>query len=90
MEVKMRINARIDDALRDKFHYLTKITGKTTSTIVREAIELYYHYTCKQKADAKKILLKNKFIASASGEQDLSEKYKSSLAHDLGEKHDHS
>lgn len=84
----LRINARLDADLAEKFTYLTQVTGKNTSAIVREAIETYYSQVRHETANAEAVFEKHGFIGCAEAEADLSQNYKAYLE-SMGDKHDH-
>jgi len=56
------------------------------SDVVRASIEQYYEAVCTEGADARAILEETGFIASGSGPEDLSERYKEHLATSLAMK----
>jgi predicted transcriptional regulator len=79
----VRINARVDAELAKKLDYLRARTGKSTTLIVREAIEAYYD-ALRMKADPAALLAD--FVSCAEGPADLSTQYKAELGRLLARK----
>lgn len=75
----MRINARLDEPLAVKLTHLEVLTGKTTSTVIREALELYYEQVCHPLAHPANIFNKYGFVGIGSGSPELSETYKQAV-----------
>jgi hypothetical protein len=73
-----RINARLDEAMSQKLEALRKLTGKSTSDILKGALELYFQRASEQQSPLQ-IMKRHGFVGSAAGEPDLSSDYKALL-----------
>ena len=80
-----RINARLDHKLSQKLAELRKLTGKSTSEVLKTALELY-HERAAQPRSPLQILEQHGFCASGEGEPDLSRDYKQLLTRSLERK----
>lgn len=78
-----RLNARIDAALARKVAYLRARTHKSTTEVVKASIEAYYEKLRSSEGPAG---LLADFVGSASGEPELSTRYKRLLASSLARK----
>ncbi|MFH2006553.1 MAG: ribbon-helix-helix domain-containing protein [bacterium] len=78
-----RINARIDAALAAKIELLRSRTGKTSTEVVRAAIERYYEALMDPAADPMRLLEASGFVGCAEGDEELSADYKAALAQSL-------
>jgi hypothetical protein len=78
-----RINARIDAELARKIESLKELTSKSTTEIVKDAIEAYHRQLVADRGAAQ---LLDGFIASGEGPSDLSSNYKAELTLALGRK----
>lgn len=80
-----RLNARIDAELAAKLRALEASTGKSTSDVVREAVELYHRQVVEtaQGADA---FTRVGFVGIAAGRESLSSDVKGELTRILDEK----
>jgi predicted transcriptional regulator len=74
-----RINARIDDELAEKLEQLSKLTGKSTSAIVKLALDAYYDRIHMESAYPRQALLASGFVGCADGDPGLSTDYKDEL-----------
>ena len=74
-----RINARIDEELAAKLDELEKLTGKSTSAILKLALDAYYDGMRNTPDRARRALVAAGFVGCAEGEPDLSVRYKSAL-----------
>jgi len=81
-----RLNARVDDELAAKVEALRRLTKKSTTDIVKAAIELYYDTVRGTGGRAADLLEQAGFIGCADGPEDLSESYKDELASSLADK----
>lgn len=84
----MRLNARLDQKLDQKFAYIREHTGKNSSEIIRSAIEMYYEHLKKSQSSAWDVFQKAGFIAVAEAEPELSGQYKDILKTSLQQKYD--
>jgi predicted transcriptional regulator len=80
-----RINARLDAAMVHKLSELRRLTGQSTSAILKGALELYYERTA-AKGSALEIFKQHGFLASAEGSPHLSTRYKEQLTVSLAKK----
>lgn len=80
-----RINARLDEALSQKLAELRRVTGKSTSEVLKSALELYHQRAARQRSP-QQILAQHGFLASGDGEPELSRDYKRLLTEDLERK----
>jgi hypothetical protein len=71
-----RINARLDAELTRKIEALRKLTGRSTTDIVKASLESYYVATTQRASPAAALA---PFVGCAEGPRDLSEEYKSEL-----------
>jgi hypothetical protein len=71
--------------MSQKLEALRKLTGKSTSDILKGALELYYQRASEQHSPLR-ILTQHGFIGSAGGEADLSSNYKTLLTKSLEDK----
>jgi predicted DNA-binding protein len=75
-----RINARIDDELAARLDALSKRAGKSTSAIIKAALDAYYEQQTQASAkSSKRALQAAGFIGCAEGDRDLSTVYKDAL-----------
>ena len=81
-----RINARIDDELAARIEALSKRTGKSTSAIVKAALDAYYDRVQAAGKSPKAALQAAGFIGCAEGDRDLSASYKDALTRRLANK----
>ena len=82
-----RLNARIDEELASKLEHIRRVTGATTTQVVRESIELYYEAVRNSAAGPRKVLEQTGFLGCGSGPSNLSQSYKQLLADGLAGKH---
>ncbi len=81
----MRINARLDAESDRQLQYLTAHTGASVSGVVRESLARYYLQLQAEKSGLRHF---GQLVGSgASGQTDLSERYKALLAEGLEAKH---
>jgi predicted DNA-binding protein len=73
-----RLNARIDDELDRKLGRLRRLTQKSTTEIIKTAIERYYEDVFKQRR-AYDVLAEVGFIGGHDGPSDLSLRVKEEL-----------
>lgn len=83
----MRINARLDQAHDKQLTYLCKATKSSVTEVVKHSIELYYEEIQKTLVQDNSRLLKSGFIGCASGEPNLSSRYKELLHKSLSNKY---
>ena len=81
-----RLNARLDPELAAKLRALSIATGRSTSDVVREAIELYHRRIVVEGDRAKRAFESTGFIGIASGDESLSSNYKRELTRSLEQK----
>ena len=82
-----RINARIDDDLALKLEELSRATGKSTSAIIKAALEAYIESARTNSEVRPKLALERAgFIGCESGEPQLSQTYKQALRETMGSK----
>lgn len=81
-----RVNARLDDATAKKLAELRRRTGRSTSEIVRDALDNFYRERVTEDRDAAAILRETGFVASAGGSGGLSTQYKREIARSLARK----
>ncbi|HKU44265.1 MAG TPA: ribbon-helix-helix protein, CopG family [Polyangiales bacterium] len=74
-----RINARIDEELARKLEELGKLTGQSASAILKLALDAYYARVRGAPGHAKQALRAAGFVACATGDADLSVRYKDEL-----------
>jgi predicted transcriptional regulator len=74
-----RINARIDDEVAARLEALSKRTGKSTSAIIKAALDAYFEQTQASAENPKRALQAAGFIGCAEGDRDLSAGYKDAL-----------
>jgi predicted transcriptional regulator len=74
-----RINARIDDELAARIEALSRRTGKSTSAIIKAALDAYYEQVQTSGSKPKEALRAAGFIGCVDGERDLSTRYKEEL-----------
>lgn len=84
-DVTTRLNARIDASLAKKMATLRRVTGQTTTDIVRVAIERYYA-SVEREARPYALLEEGGLIGCADGPSDLSIAYKDALVRSLDQK----
>ncbi len=80
-----RLNARIDAPLAEKVATLRRVTGQTTTDVVRVAIERYFE-SVEREARPYEALTDGGFIGCAEGPADLSVTYKDDLAESIERK----
>jgi hypothetical protein len=68
-----------------KLSELRRLTGQSTSAILKGALELYYERAAAQ-GSALEIFRRHGFLASAEGSPDLSTNYKEQLGASLAKK----
>lgn len=68
-----------------KLSELRRLTGKSTSAILKGALELYYEQTASQRS-AVEVFSRHGFLAHAEGSPDLSTSYKGQLKASLAKK----
>jgi hypothetical protein len=81
-----RLNARIDARLAKKVATLRRVTGQTTTDVVRVALERY-HDSIERETRPYELLLEGGLIGCAEGPVDLSVTYKDDLARSLDQKY---
>lgn len=81
-----RINARIDQELADKLEQIQRITGKSTSAILKAALDRYYERVQQDQVSPGEALRKLGFVASGKGTRELSSNYKKILTESLAKK----
>ena len=74
-----RINARLDEELAQKLDQLGKLTGKSATEIIKAALEAYCARSSLDEHGAMTVLRASGFIGCASGDPDLSTRYKEQL-----------
>jgi hypothetical protein len=84
--VAHRINARIDDELATKLQALSRRTGKSTSAIIKAALDAYYERLQASGTSPKRVLEASGFLGCAEGDRDLSADYKNELTRSWGKK----
>lgn len=87
LEGAMRINARLDDEHSDKIKYLTSIDNASISSVLKDAIDLYYEHARSAQASAQQVLSESGFIGVADVDEDLSVNYKCDLGEGLAAKY---
>jgi len=85
----MRLNARLTEDLAQKLEALERVTGQSTSDVVRAALEHYFTEVCGSGRSAREAIYQSGFVACGEAEPDLSATYKSRLREGLGLKHGH-
>ena len=86
MSTAERLNARIDAELARKIARLRRLTGETTTQIIKDSVELYYEKVAARSAPPAEVLAATGFIGCAGGDADLSATYKARLTRSLGRK----
>ena len=81
-----RINARIDDGLAHEIERLGRLTGKSTSAIIKAALQGYGERVRSAAADPKRALQAAGFIGCAEGDPRLSIRYKDDLTRSWSKK----
>jgi len=86
----MRITARIDESYAQKLKTIQQITQLNTTEIIKQALDLLYDKTEKNKLTGKEKnqRLLDMLAGTAQGPEDLSENYKDYLYQGWKEKHD--
>ena len=79
-----RINARLPPELASKLSELRRRTGKSTTDLLREALEGYYDAS---RATDEPARLLGEFVGCAEGPRALSSRYKAELVRSLERKH---
>lgn len=79
-DMAARINARLDDDLAEKLEQIRKSTGKSTSTILKDALKMYFARAAPAKRRPIEIMREIGFIGSGKGGPNLSTDYKKILA----------
>lgn len=85
----MRLNARLPEELARKLETLERVTGQSTSDVVRAALERYFTEVCGPGRSAREAIYQAGLVGCGEAEADLSATYKSRLAESLGRKHGH-
>lgn len=80
-----RLNARIDAVLAKKVAKLRRLTRRSTTEVVREALERYYE-SVERDARPYDALRDGGLIGCAEGPADLSSNYKAAFADSLAAK----
>jgi len=78
-----RINARIDPDRSRKIAYLRRRTGKSTSEVVKESLDVYYAQLAREDRPAD---LLADFVGCVTGPSNLSSSYKAILTASLERK----
>ncbi len=81
-----RINARLDASAVRKLEALKRRTGRSTSEIIRVALDQLFEKGFPSPAGAEAILRASGFVACAKGPEDLSTDYKRALSTSLRRK----
>ena len=79
-----RLNARLDDELAMKLQYIKRRTGQSDTEVIRRSLERYYDDLRREAPTAQTALAD--FVGCASGDADLSTRYKHELASSLERK----
>jgi len=79
-DMTARINARLDDDLAAQLEQTRKLTGKSTSAILKDALKLYFARDQPAKKRPYEIMQEMGFIGCGKGEPNLSTDYKKILA----------
>jgi hypothetical protein len=85
----MRINAWLDEGRSRKLAFLRKVTGRTLSEVLKNAIDTYYREIKREQTRARDILEKQGLVGCGEAGADLSSDYKSDLKGILDLKHGH-
>lgn len=83
-QVAGRINARIDAELSAKLAELSRITGQSTTSIIKAALSAYFERVESSTANPKRAL--EGFIGCAEGDPELATRYKATLRESWGRK----
>ncbi len=89
-EIKMRINARLDDQSEKDLLFIKEQTGESVTQIIKDLLtEKAVELRTKQKPGSKmQALLHSDFVGCADGPEDLSTNYKDYFYRGIKEKHD--
>jgi hypothetical protein len=85
----MRINARPDEDRSRKLAFPRKVTGRTLSEVIKNAIDTYYREIKREQTRARGVFEKQGLVGCGEAEADLSSDYKSDLNGILDLKHGH-
>lgn len=80
-----RLNARIDDTLAAKVEAIRRVTGETTTQLLKSALDRY-HAAIEAETRPYAALVDSGFIGCAEGPRDLSASYKAELTRSLAAK----
>ena len=81
-----RLNARLDDELAAKLQALRRMTRRSTTDVVKAALEHYFDAMTKEAGTAAEHLRASGFVGCGDGPVDLSERYKAEVEDLLAEK----
>lgn len=81
-----RINARIDAALLEKLSALRRLTGKSTSAILKSAVELYFERIAAAETNPAEVFARHGFVGGGDGDSALSSTYKELMQTSLASK----
>lgn len=84
----MRINARLDKQHSERLGYLQKVTGKSVTDIVKEAIDVSYERQVRSGRHGLDLLRDGAFVGCAEADENLSSNYKQEIGKILDRKHD--
>ena len=81
----MRVNARLDEEAQQQVDYLTAVTGKAVSHVLRESVSFYYRHVRAQRSGMAHLAA---LIGKGnSGRTDIASDVKRHLAEGLSTKH---
>ena len=83
----MRVNARLDEARAAKLMELRSLMGRSTSDVLKQAIDCLHRERRLNARTELAGLLSSDFVGCAEGPSDLSENYKQHLLESLATKH---